>query len=63
MDNRKVCIMVLLDFSSAFNLVNFDILLAKLSKQFNFSNDATNLIKSYLTGRKQCVIVGNKKSD
>jgi hypothetical protein len=36
-DIKNVCIVVLLNFSSAFNLVNFDILLAKLKNQFHFS--------------------------
>jgi retron-type reverse transcriptase len=62
-DVKNVCIVVLPDFSSAFNLVNFDILLAKLKHQFHFSQDALNLTKSYLTDRKQRVVINGKKSE
>ena len=63
MDKRKVCVLVLLDFQSAFNLVNHLILVAKLMYQFNFSHEACLLIKNYLSGRFQCVNYDNSLSD
>ena len=54
MNNTKLTILVLLDFSSAFNSVDFDILLAHL-KSFNISQHSLEWFSSYLHGRKQSV--------
>jgi Reverse transcriptase (RNA-dependent DNA polymerase) len=55
LDRNFISVLVLLDFSKAFDTVNFKILCQKLKNLFNFSESAINLIKSYLTGRSQCV--------
>ncbi|CDQ93233.1 unnamed protein product, partial [Oncorhynchus mykiss] len=47
---------VFLDLRKAFDTVNHEILITKLSK-FNFSPDALRWMKSYLEGRTQCVRV------
>ena len=47
------------DLRKAFDTVNHDILIAKLT-MFNFSSNVTTWIKSYLAERKQCVRTGNK---
>lgn len=52
---------VYLDLKKAFDTVNHDILIAKLTK-FNFSPNVIAWIKSYLTERKQCVRIGEKIS-
>jgi Reverse transcriptase (RNA-dependent DNA polymerase) len=55
MDKNFMSILVLLDFSRAFDTVNFKLLCQKLKTMFNFSESAIKLIESYLTGRSQCV--------
>lgn len=55
MDRQKVTILLLLDFSKAFDTVDHDILLARLSFSFNFSQGVVSWFRSYLSNRKQCV--------
>ena len=50
-DREDLTIMVLIDFSKAFDSVDFDILLFKLVTYFGFSTHASNLMRSYLTYR------------
>lgn len=54
-DKRKVTILVLFDYSKAFDMVPHGKLLDKLAK-IGFSPSALKLICSYLTNRLQCVI-------
>ncbi|CAH0678045.1 unnamed protein product [Spodoptera exigua] len=61
-ENRLLTIMVLLDFSSAFNSVDFDILLGILSS-LNVSPSATAWFNSYLRGRSQSVRSDDVSSD
>lgn len=63
MDKRLATILVLLDFSKAFDTINHSLLCRKLKQQFCFSSSACNMIFSFLTGRLQCVKVGNVFSD
>jgi hypothetical protein len=62
MDNGEIGILVLLDYSKAFNCANHDIILAKL-KGLGFSNMALRWINSYLTGRSQRVKTSAGVSD
>uniref|UniRef100_A0A2A4JRM8 Reverse transcriptase domain-containing protein n=1 Tax=Heliothis virescens TaxID=7102 RepID=A0A2A4JRM8_HELVI len=62
MENRCLTVLVLLDFSSAFNSVDFDILLGIL-KSINFSSSALTWFNSYLRGRSQCVRLQESHSD
>ena len=55
-------ILVLLDFSKAFDTVNCDILCYKLKTFFKFSTAAVLLINSYLTDRRQMVVINNNYS-
>jgi len=48
-DSGKLAVFVLLDFSKAFNSINFVILKNKLINLFNFSNEASDLIFDYLS--------------
>lgn len=60
---RFITFMLLLDFSSAFDLVNHRLLIKKLRTKFLFSEFAINLIRSYLSGRSQAVQIDGYLSD
>ena len=62
MNSTQLTILVLLDFSSAFNSVDFDILLACL-KSFYISQPSLEWLKSYLNGRKQAVKTSDSYSE
>ena len=56
-DQRRVTILVLFDFSKAFNTVSHCHLLTKL-KKLNFSDSALSWLFSYLSGRSQSIVDG-----
>lgn len=51
MDKRNLTALVLLDFSGAFNAVNYDIMIPAL-RFLNISPSLINLFHSYLYGRR-----------
>ena len=53
---------IFLDFSKAFDTINHTILLAKLMKSFNFSDEAVSWIASYLKDRINYVEFNGKSS-
>lgn len=53
-DNKKIVGAVLIDFSSAFDVIDHKLLLSKLCA-YGFNANATNWLKSYLFSRRQCV--------
>jgi hypothetical protein len=55
LDEGMFVILVLLDFSKAFDTVNHELLCCKLANLFGFSSSAVNYIKSYLSMRFQRV--------
>jgi Reverse transcriptase (RNA-dependent DNA polymerase) len=61
-DERLLSILVLLDFSKAFDSVNCDQLCKKLVERFGFSHSAVALVRSYLSERMQCVCINNRCS-
>jgi hypothetical protein len=61
MGRGEVTIMVLLDYSKAFDSLNHNILFSKLS-YLNFSKHVIDWFKSYLTGRTHAVVENNNKS-
>jgi hypothetical protein len=51
-----------MDPSKSFDCLPHDLLLLKL-ESYGFSKSALNLLKSYLSNRKQCVKIGQSVSD
>lgn len=62
MDKKMTTVLLLLDFSKAFDSVDHNLLLDKLQRQFNFESTAISLIKSYLAERVQTVCVDGELS-
>lgn len=60
-DGNMVTAMVLLDYSKAFDTINHEVLYAQF-KYYGFHFKAINLIKSYLSNRRQMVCIGNTYS-
>lgn len=58
-ERKCLTIMVLLDFSKAFDSLDHHRLLAKLSDKFGFVSSAVRLVASYLSDRFQCVSIGD----
>ncbi len=54
MDNRKIIGAVLIDFSTAFDLIDHKVLLAKLCA-YGFKLNTMGWVKSYLYSRMQCI--------
>ena len=53
----------MLDLSTASDTLDHTILLDRLSRYFGFSRIVLRLFSSYLTGRIQCVTIGNTASN
>lgn len=61
-ENKRVSALVLLDLSAAFDTVDHNILLSRLSLNFGISGPAQTLLKSYLSERTQSVHIGSNSS-
>lgn len=61
LDEQKISVLVLLDFSKAFDTINHNLLCAKL-KYYGLSSGSVEFMHSYLAGRYQRVIIGDKAS-
>lgn len=62
MSNQRLTVLILLDFSNAFNTVDFDILLAMLKSIF-LSDLVVDWFRHYLIGRRQCIRTDNTLSN
>ena len=51
-----------MDFAKAFNVIDHDLLLRKLTL-YGLSNDTLHLISSFLSNREQLVFINTVKSD
>nr|AAZ15237.1 reverse transcriptase [Aedes aegypti] len=62
LDRDSKVVLVLLDFSKAFDTISHSIMCHKLENFFNFSRNAVILIHSYLNNRQQAVFCNNTLS-
>ena len=63
MDNKEVTLLVLLDPSAAFDTIEHSILLNILQQDFGVVGTAFSWFDSFLSARKQRILVGDKTSD
>ena len=63
MDRQEVVLLVMLDLGAAFDTVDISLLLGILSDDFGIGGLALDWFKSYLSSRKQRVIVGGAESE
>ena len=63
MDNKEVTLLVLLDLTAAFDTIEHSILLNVLERDFGVSGTALKSFDSFLSDRKQCVLISGKASD
>lgn len=62
MEQRMVTVLLLFDFSKAFDSIDLKLLCDELDKIFNFGSCATALIRNYFSGRWQYVNLSNDSS-
>ena len=63
-DNKETVILLLLDLSAAFDTVDHEILLSRLSSRFGITGSVLEWFRSYLSNRHQFVYInGTKSSD
>jgi hypothetical protein len=62
LEDGQVTVLVLLDFSQAFDMVIHGLLLCKLKNLQNYTDGARMLVDSYLNGSTQFVRCGEKES-
>jgi hypothetical protein len=62
-DHHQKAILVLLDFSAAFDTIDHQTVLKRILKRYGIDGTALNWFESYLTGRVQSVDIGSILSD
>ena len=55
----KFVLVVFIDLSKAFDLINHDILMSKLYNEFKFDRLAVHISRSYLHGRYKLTVIGD----
>jgi exonuclease III len=63
MDRQEVTLLVLLDLSAAFDTIDHDIMINLLENDFGITDQALSWLKSFLSGRKQRVVIGQQQSE
>ena len=58
----SVAVLLMLDLSAAFDIIDHNILLQRFENMFGITDDALAWFKSYLTARYQCVTIGGAVS-
>ena len=61
-DEQKAVALVLLDLSAAFDTIDHNIMLSRLSKRLGVGGIALKWFESYLKGRKQSVVINETLS-
>ena len=62
MDDKSVSILIMLDLSSAFDRVDFNVLLCRLETNFGVTDLTLSWFKSYLSNRRQYIKINNTSS-
>lgn len=62
MEDRKLTLLCLVDFTKAFDTVDHELMLAKLQFIFKFSSDVCEWFRSYLNDRSQCTVLNGQTS-
>lgn len=62
-DRHDEAVLILLDFSAAFDTIDHDILLHRLCQRYGITQTALKWFSTYLRGRTQCIDVGGVLSD
>ena len=57
LEDKRVVVLVMLDLSSAFDVIDHVIMLTRLQHSF-VTAEALDWMRSYISGRTQCVSVG-----
>ena len=63
MERKQVSALILLDLSAAFDTIDHQILLSRLSLNFGITGSALALLTSYLTNRTQAVVANSTVSE
>ena len=59
LDQRQEVVLVLLDFTSAFDTIDHVIMLNRFGKRYGFKDRVIEWLKSYLSDRSHVVKIGN----
>ena len=62
LEGKQCVLLVLLDLSAAFDTVDHEVLINRLSSKFGFRGQALAWFRSYLSNRSQCVTINNHQS-
>ena len=57
LQSLQCIVLILLDLSSAFDTIDYDLLCTVFERHLGISGTALKLLKSFLTGRSQAVIM------
>ena len=63
MNKQQVTLLVFLDLSDTFDIVDHAILLQRLEYKFGIKDQVVTWFKSYLSNRSQRIVIGSAKSD
>ena len=63
LDSGYATILVMLDISAAFDVVDHQRLLSRHKELFGVDGTALKWLSSYLSGRTQCVVIGKERSE
>ena len=62
LDKGEEAILLLLDYSSAFDTIHHDVLIQRLRERFGIQNLSLNWFRSYITNRSQSVVIDQYES-